>query len=448
MNNLKVGFSRVNITPMMGIPMAGYYLSRYADGVLDELEINCIAFESSGNRAVILCADLSGIKQILVKEYKEYISSFTGLCTDAIFICSTHTHTGPIVLKDSDDSLVQEYLKTLKHKMADAAILALNDLSIAKMGYGKGQAPNVAFVRRFRMKDGSVRTNPGVNNPGISHPIGAVDESVNVLRFDRECGDSVVLVNFANHPDSVGGCKISADWPGFVRRTVEKTIDNTKCIFINGAEGDVNHVNVNPKDGYSNELIMDFDDVARGYGHARYIGRVVAGGVLQAYDKVKYTDIQSIKCLTREIHVPANVPNPEDLPEAYKIRDLYEAGRENELPYTGMTLTTVVARALRMIDLENGPDAFDMSLAGIALGEVAIVGIPGEPFTGIGRAIKETEGFEFIIPVCSANGHQGYYPLQDAYDEGGYEAECSNYKAGVGEYIIEQSRELLGELKK
>ena len=36
------------------------------------------------------------------------------------------------------------------------------------------------------MKDGKVRTNPGVGNPDILHPIGDVDERVNVLRFDRE----------------------------------------------------------------------------------------------------------------------------------------------------------------------------------------------------------------------------------------------------------------------
>ena len=46
--------------------------------------------------------------------------------------------------------------------------------------------------------------------------------------------------------DVVGGCKISADWPGLLRRNVEKILDGTKCIFFNGAQGDVTHVNVPP----------------------------------------------------------------------------------------------------------------------------------------------------------------------------------------------------------
>ena len=31
MNTLQAGFSRVNVTPMMGIPMRGYFKERYAD---------------------------------------------------------------------------------------------------------------------------------------------------------------------------------------------------------------------------------------------------------------------------------------------------------------------------------------------------------------------------------------------------------------------------------
>ena len=37
MNTLLAGFARVNITPMMGIPVVGYYKERLADGVLDDL---------------------------------------------------------------------------------------------------------------------------------------------------------------------------------------------------------------------------------------------------------------------------------------------------------------------------------------------------------------------------------------------------------------------------
>ena len=447
MNTLQAGFARVNVTPMLGIGMAGYFVPRQADGVLDELEINALALEAGGTKAVLLSVDHCGIVKEVLNPMRQHVCDVTGLPWEAVYIHATHTHTGPFLNPDPTEPKEQEYARTVYHKLADAARMALADLKPARMGYGIGQAPNIAFVRRFRMKDGSVRTNPGVNNPDILGPIGDVDERVNVLRFDREGGDTLVLVNFGDHPDVVGGTKISADWPGFLRRTVEKTLPHTRCLFFNGAQGDVNHVNVHPTGGYLNDMFMDFDDVARGYGHARYMGRVVAGGVLQAYDKVKYVDVESLKCMQKLIRVPSNMSDPADLPEAHRIHALHTAGRDSELPYTGMMLTTVVARAGRMVRLENGPESFEMPLSAVAIGPVAMIGLPGEPFTGIGRALKETQGWDLVLPTCNTNAKEGYFPMMECYEEGGYEAGGSNYKAGVAELLIEEGKSMLRALR-
>ncbi len=458
MNTLMAGFSRVNVTPMMGIRIRGYFKLRLAQGVLDELEINTIALACGETKALLMCIDNCGLNQKVLSVYRQLISQRTGVPCDGIFISASHTHTGPGPDLEGADtegadgwsrpgSLEREYEEELKHKFVNAAILALNDLKPAKMGYGIGQAPGIAFVRRFRMKDGSVKTNPGVDNPDIVAPIGDVDERVNVLRFDQENGSSLVLVNVGNHPDVVGGDLISADWPGFLRATVEKTLDNTRCVFFNGAQGDVNHVNVHPRGGYLNDMFMDFDDVARGYGHARYMGRVVAAGVLQAYDKVKYEDVSSLRFLQRNIEVPSQRATAEQLVEARKISALHAANRDDEIPFTGMMLTTVVAEAGRMLRLEHGPDSFTMPLTGVAIGNVALIGIPGEPFNGIGRALKEAEGWDLVLPCCLTNGSEGYFPMEDAYTEGGYEARSSDFKAGVAELIVAEGKQLLNKLK-
>ena len=88
-----------------------------------------------------------------------------------------------------------------------------------------------------------------------------------------------------------------------------------------------------------------------------------------------------------------------------------------------------------------------MPLSAVRVGPVGFIGIPGEPFNGIGRALKETEGFELIFPTCCTNGYEGYFPMQDSYDEGGYEARSSSFKAGVAEFIIEEGKKLLGEIR-
>ena len=395
----------------------------------------------------LISIDHCGILREMATEFRKNISEVTGVAMEAIYIHATHTHTAPYLNKNSEYMLEREYYQMVCRKMADVVRIALEDMKPARMGLGVGKAPDIAYIRRFRMKDGSIRTNPGVNNPDILAPIGEVDERVSVLRFDREGADTLVLVNFADHPDTVGGCKISADWPGFVRRTVEKVLDNTKCIFFNGAQGDVNHVKVHTKEGDLNGMFMDFDDVSRGYDHARFMGRVVTGGVLQIYDKVKYVNVDSIQYKQKTIQVLSNMSATEDLPEARRIDALHQEGRDEELPYTGMMLTTKVAEAARMLRLEHGPESFEMELSGIAIGDVMMLGIPGEPFTGVGRALKDTEGWELVIPTCNTNGKQGYFPMKEAYDEGGYEAGSSNFRAGVAEQIIEEGKKLMKELQ-
>jgi len=74
-------------------------------------------------------------------------------------------------------------------------------------------------------------------------------------------------------------------------------------------------------------------------------------------------------------------------------------------------------------------------------------GIPGEPFTGVGRALKEAEDWELVLPTCNTNAKEGYFPMLECYEEGGYEAGSSNFKAGVAELIIKSGLELLDHLK-
>ena len=122
-------------------------------------------------------------------------------------------------------------------------------------------------------------------------------------------------------------------------------------------------------------------------------------------------------------------------------------GRDDELPWVGMMRTTVVAKARRLVRLENGPESFQMPLSGIAIGPVAMVGIPGEPFTGVGRGLKEAPDWALVLPSCNTNAKEGYFPMMECYEEGGYEAGGSNFKAGVAEIIIQEGLDMLAGLK-
>lgn len=448
---LLAGFSRVNITPHNGVAIEGYFIPRRMDGVLDDLEINALALSDGEKTALIMCSDICLINQEFSDIFRGLIAEATNLPVESIFMTVTHTHTSPCVgkvytgaieLNEDDDA----YLEKFRLWVVEAAKEALADLKPAKKGWRVGEAPGVSFSRRYRMKDGSVRTNPGLGNPEVDGPIGEMDERVSVLRFDQENGNSIVLVNYANHPDSIGGCKVSADWPGVVRRTVEASIPGTKCIFLNGSEGDVGANNVFAKGGDLNGLTKDFDDVLRGIEHTRHIGRTVAGAVLQVYGKVNFTEDNTINYKEQVFEIPANVPDPSEMELAREYYALHKAGKDSEIPYQGMMLTTVVAEAERMMNLEHGPNSFPMKFTGLSIGDVALMGIPGEIFTKAGMDIKDTEGYKLVIPVSNVNGAEGYFPTMNAYEEGGYESRSSYFKKGCAEYIVQKSKELLGAL--
>lgn len=441
----QVGYAEVNINPPLGIFVHGYYIDRFAKGFLDDLLASAMALRCGEKTVLMIAVDNCLIKTHIADDYRRSIAEATGVAAENIFLCASHTHTGPELGDGYEDS--KQYTAFLGSRLCDAATLALADLKNAKMGFIYGWAPErVAYIRRYKMKDGSTWTCPPINDPNIDHPIGTLDQRVNVLRFDREGGETVVLVNYGVHADTVNGELISSDWPGWMRRTLEKALDGVKCMFFPGAEGDVGSTHVNPTGGDMNDTEISFDNEMKSPGMARFVGRALAGTVLQVYDKAAYVDVDSIDCVCKTLKIPTNMPMPEDLPLAHKYKELHDAGRDDLIPYTAMELTTVVAEALRMCELEHGPEFIELTLTGIRIGNVALVGIPGEPFTDVGVRIKEAEGWDLILPCALTNGYQGYFPMQSAFDEGGYEARTSQYAAGVAERIIAGGKELLEEM--
>lgn len=254
MSQLKVGFCRLDVTPPLGIRLMGNNNIRRTENILDALEISVMALECSETKVLLVSMDAlypyehEHIRQTLSKKF--------GIPQEAIFVHGTHIHTGPMIDRhfgspessvavisaataaiqtpdlDKDIEKIVSYTKFFLNKVVDAADYALRDLTNTKLGYAVSQAPGIAFIRRFRMKDGSIATNPGMGNPDIAEPLAEVDERVNVLRFDREDGQTYVLCNFGCHPDTTNRLNITADWPGIFRHTLEKTLDNVKCIFF------------------------------------------------------------------------------------------------------------------------------------------------------------------------------------------------------------------------
>ncbi len=437
--SLKAGFSRVCITPPMGTELAGYFRTRAADGVLDDLYLNTIVFEKDGQTAVLISADLIYIRTPVCDIYLDKIAARFSLPREAIFIACTHIHTGPTFGDTGAEAyahgspLYDEYMGA---KLCDAVQLALNDLKPASLSTGIGEAKGISFIRRYRMKDGTVKTNPGIGNPDIDHPLGTPNEEVRLVKVVREGGDDIYLVSFGVHPDVIGGTQITADWPGFTRTTVEKALDGVKCILFNGFQGDVNHTNTAPLRGEW--------DIRRGYEHARRMGHTIAGAVLQICDCTVPAEGDAVRFGTSVLQLPTN--RESDMLELARktVEDQKASGKAvSAMQSTGMN----TVRALRILSLENGPDFLPSMLSAVAIGDVVFGGIQGEPFTEIGNRIRAVSPFGMTVLCCCVNGGSTYYPTSAAYDEGGYEANTSRLKKGGDTIIVDGMKSLFDSLK-
>ena len=445
---LRVGFGKREITPPLGYPLVGQYYARFAKGVLDPLFARAAIFETDEVKSIVMTLDVCLLSKPLGTEIRERIAKAVGLPADAILINASHTHTGPLTGKDfaSDTVATPEYLELLKERSVEACLDALCDLAPAKMFFAETEAKGISFIRRYRMKDGSTKTNPATQDPEIDCPLGKPNEEVRFLKIEREGGKDIYLVNFGTHPDTVSGEYISADWPGYVCSILESAIPESCCMLLLGPQGDVNHYNAfAPNRGFVGKRRVK-DDPKGVITHARYMARVIAGQVLSVCDRAKEIASDRIRFDTVELKLPTNLDTSR-LEEAKKVYEAYLVNYEKGGPTINLAGGMSVPEAKRIIRMQNEPEFYPYSAYVLRIGEFVFAGLPGEPFTEIARRIYKGSPFENMILMCQTNASCGYIGTSTAYDEGGYETLTSSYKKGVDNVMVEGMLSLLERVK-
>src|SRR5688572_1575221 len=136
---LRIGTATQNITPKLGIPLAGYYSERGADGVHDPLNAKVIVLESGGTKAALVSLDLISTLSSTVEDARKLIEQQTGIPGKNVMISGTHSHTGPIFAgsRRSDalggqHDLAREYTSLLPRLIADAVLAANSKLTDAR----------------------------------------------------------------------------------------------------------------------------------------------------------------------------------------------------------------------------------------------------------------------------------------------------------------------------
>lgn len=435
MNNVKMGFCRSDITPPLGVIIPGYFYERRAEGVIDPLYINALAVQDGEKSAVVLVCDLIGAYRDAGTALAQEVAKAAGIDYEAVFICHTHTHTGPTVMhhREENDPMYQAWFL---RRLCDAAVMALRDCKPITYVKGfEGQTKGLTFYRRYKMKNGAYQTWAERGDPNILEPAGKADESLRFVRVGREGGDEIVLVNFQCHPDNVSNCMISADFPGYLRAKVETEKPGTRCVFLNGCQGNLDYVDWQ----YLSTCQKKVDAAIE-------LGTGLADFVLAHYEEADHVAGEGVSYgkLVRNCTTKRASTNME---EVMRIIEIHEAGKDEELLGPDWIATPMVADAFTRRRLEEGKQDFvPMILSAVTVGGLALVGFPGEPFCEIGVQTREASPYPMTMACCLTNGCEGYYPTIEAFEQGGYEPGGTRFPKGIAEILRDAAVELLQQI--
>ncbi|MEE9403207.1 MAG: hypothetical protein V3V47_08425, partial [Desulfobacteria bacterium] len=171
---LKGGCAKVNITSPLGIPLIGS-AGKPSDDILDELYAKALVLNDGSTTVAIVSVDLLYVPlEEVTNPIRKIIKDKIGIPGRNVFICATHTHSGPEVFtrgklrpeKEVPASEIDQfYLQTLIRKMAGVVLIAHKNMredsrkagAQVKIGAAKGQIPEIVYNRRPKSTDGSVR---------------------------------------------------------------------------------------------------------------------------------------------------------------------------------------------------------------------------------------------------------------------------------------------------
>jgi len=435
-----VGFARLDITPPLGIHLAGYFEERLADRVIDPLYVSAVAFGYGEKRALLLACDTLIFWGNVSYEWPGILAKTLEVPEEAIFITHSHTHTGPMVGNEKRD---EQYDAWLLRRLCDAGQLALDDLMpVTDVRTVETETQGLTFTRRFRAKDGHVQT--WATNPDtlLGHSSEA-DQTLRLVRISRGEGSEIALVNFQTHPDMIGGCGISADFPGVLRQIVEKEQENVYCVFLQGAEGELV-----PTDALAPQTRQTTNWKRTPFAYEKRCvpyGTELARLVLNIFEDVKSTDKTGLSFGKYQVTAKSKRDSAK-VPEAKRLLELIESGRGEEVtPKWNLIALKAHCRALIMLDREQ-IDEIHIPVTALAFCGVALLGIAGEPFSQMGARIRAASPYQTTCVCSLTNGWRGYYADAQSYDEGGYEPSNCWMAKGVAETLEQASIDLLNQI--
>lgn len=437
----KVGYSRVDITPTESVPLGGYgnTSQRMSQEVLSPLCSACTALTDGEENTVLLFHnDLIGSPPHITNPIRESVSKATGVPFENIIIGSTHTHSGPDLWNRDEPTLVR-YLDTLPGKLTECAVAAMADRKEARGFIAKAYTPNLNFVRHYVLEDGSYKGDQFYmlnDSPYAGHTTQA-DPEMRLVKFVRQGGEDVIMVNWQTHPHRTGGqqeYKISADIIGTMRDAMEEEL-GCKFIYFCGGGG-----NINPTSYIAEENIVH-DYIEHGKALARH-----AINAEDSYEEIQLGPIKVIQDLHYE---PVNRPDPKNLPTARKVAEYWAKTNDMRGSWAFAAehgFSSHFAAMMMISRHEMKIDKIFCPFTAISFGDLGFATVPYEMFDTNAKYVRDYSPFKMTFVSSITNASVMYIPSAYGFIHGCYEAECSTCRPGTGERFAQKLVNMLEQV--
>ena len=383
--DLQAGVAKVNITPPVGCYLQGYTRGKPSVGVRDDLYAKALVLDDGKTQLAIATVDLVGLEYSSIGAIRNHTEELAGIPGENVMVAASHTHAGPVVMALGGDPWDEDYVREIEKKIVGAVYVAANTRRPVEVGVWTGE---VSFNINRR-----VRTLRGTQM--LPNPKGPVDRRVRVVRIDD--GSPVpyaVLVHYTCHATVFdgGNLRISGDYPGATQRFVEHAYGpDTTCLFAQGCCGNVRPNVVTPEG-----LFRGGDDL-----ELERIGRTLGSEAVNACEQIQTKTVEEIGVHSKIVDLPYGKPLPDREFQELLAQKTYAPWREITLERKKKGKT-------------------EMEVQVMQVGDLRIVGLPGEVFVEIGEQIETRIGGEVLV-VGYANGNLGYLCTARSYKEKGYE---------------------------
>jgi hypothetical protein len=389
---LKIGAASVDITPPVGVELAGYG-SRSgipSTSVGHPLRAEAIVVRGARRKTwALVTSDFIGYGRELVGRVRSKAASATGLRPETILISAIHSHSAPAMRRAYEGEL-GKYKDELEARLAQVIVDAAEACAPGTFEVAWAQAPDLAHNRRVVQDDGTVR-NEWEDHDG-KHA-GYYDPTVGLVAVRRPDGTrDALIVNYGCHPVVLGpsSLAISADYVGHMKDMLEARGAARTVLFALAGAG-----NINPR-----------VCIQVGEDYPRRMGQELARIVLAAMDGLRELPGGPVASSQQPLSFVSQRRRP-----------------EGSAPGKDEQVTTEVM-ALRA-------------------GELAIVSVPGELFSEYAAMLRKVSPLPATLVVSLANDGVGYLPLDAALPQGGHEVVHRAAAEGIERPLMEAATKAL-----